>query len=228
MERICPTCLKPVTNPDPRKKFCSRPCFYKSRTGVPRMDLRKRVTKECAACGASFESGGRARHRGAVSFCSRRCAANARWRTGSTSNALSAVDAAYLAGLMDGEGSVMLYRRKKDAAGSALRIAIANTNMILIDWCLSKTGVGNVLTKLGANERHKTGYQWIANAQAAASVLVQIRPYLTIKAAQADLGIEFQRKMKIPADKVQKEWQQQWRERMCAMNARGPARTPPT
>ena len=60
------------------------------------------------------------------------------------------------------------------------------------------------------------------NSQAACSILEQVRPYLRIKAEQADLAMAFQRKLKVPAEKALKEWQEDWRWRMKGMNQRGP------
>jgi len=201
------------------RRFCSRQCWAKARFGIERPELRRRVTKTCAACGISYEAGGRSAHRGASTFCSRMCARAAHWRTGSKAKDLTIAQAAYLAGLIDGEGSIMLYRR---GVGAAMRVTVANTNRALLDWCAVTCGVGNIVAIRQRNAKHKPGGAWLVNSQAAASVLEQIRPYLVIKGEQADLAFAFQRKLKIPAEKAEKEWQEQWRQRMRGMNARGP------
>jgi hypothetical protein len=36
------------------------------------------------------------------------------------------------------------------------------------------------------------------------------------------MAIDFQRKLHIPAEKAQRDWQHQWRERMKSLNLRGP------
>lgn len=204
-----------------RRRHCSRQCWAASLVGVERPEIRKRRTLQCAACGQPFEVGGRAPHRGNASFCSRRCAANARWRTGSRANPLTQVQAAYLAGLIDGEGSIMLYRR---GDGSAMRLAITNTYRPVLEWCQATCGVGNIVDVKATHDaaKHKAQRIWLVNSQAAASVLEQIEPYLIIKKEQAQLAIEFQQKLKVPKEKADKEWQEQWRQRLRAMNARGP------
>ncbi len=204
-----------------KRRFCSRQCYYKSRVGLERPELRRRVIRQCAACGNSYEAGGRSGHDSASTFCSRRCAEAARWRTGSNAKSLSIAQAAYLAGLVDGEGSILLYKR---GTGSAMRLSVANTNLQLLQWCQTITGVGNIAGRKPINAaKHKASYLWLVNSQAGCSVLVQIRPYLVAKAKQADIAIEFQRRLKIPVYKANKEWQEEWRQRVCAMNARGPS-----
>lgn len=210
----CAQCGKPAS-----RKFCSRECFYRSRVGVPRPEMRKRRMLQCAACGTSVEVGGRAEHRGALAFCSRTCAAAARWRTGSKSSALTQVQSAYLAGLIDGEGSIILYRR---GSGSAMRLTITSTFRPVLEWCQSLCGVGNIVDVTSRNAKHKQQRCWLVNSQAAQSVLEQVEPYMIIKREQAQLAIEFQKRLKTPAEKAQKEWQEQWRQRLRAMNARGP------
>jgi|SRR3990172_5298428 len=201
-----------------RRRFCSRPCSAAGRRGIVYVG-HEPEGRNCAACGKTFVTGGRGRAKRDAEFCSRLCAANARWRTGSTANDLTIPQAAYMAGLIDGEGSIMIYRRGK---GAAMRVTVANTSRVLLDWCSETCGVGNIVTTKPKREQHKPGGMWLVNSQAAASLLQQIRPYLVIKAKQADLALDFQRKLKIPAEKAEKEWQEQWRRRMRGMNARGP------
>lgn len=107
-----------------------------------------------------------------------------------------------------------------------MRLTVANTFMPVLEWCASVTGVGNIVLKKSTNPNHKDGGTWMANSQAAASILVQIIPYLVIKKEQALLAIEFQAKLKVPADKAEKGWQEEWRHRMQAMNKRGPTALP--
>src|SRR6266581_4389907 len=108
-----------------RRRFCSRACWQKSRIGSERLDLRRRYRITCQACGREVEAGGRTGRDRQTKFCSRKCAFAARWRTGSKSKQLTIPQAAYLAGVIDGEGSIMLYGRRDSVA---MRVAIANTN----------------------------------------------------------------------------------------------------
>lgn len=143
---------------------------------------------------------------------------------------MSPTDAAYLAGLLDGEGSVMLYRRREAVA---LRIAIANTHRGVLQWVADVTGVGSVCNQYPAGPSvldgrefiRKASYGWHCNADAAESVLLQIRQFMQIKSAQADLGIATHAALRDPASKSDRTWQQKNLLAMKAMNGRGGAVT---
>jgi len=225
-EKKCPICLtmfcKTAGMGAKRwslKQYCGRVCYWRSRTGKIRPELYRRSARPCVACGAEFICGGRSGIRKDAKYCSRKCRGAARWRTGSHAKRFTIPQAAYLAGLIDGEGSIMLYRRGE---GSAMRLTIANTFKPVLEWCRAVSGVGNIVMTNRDNAKHKPGGTWLVNSQAACSILEQVRPYLRIKAEQADLAMAFQRKLKVPAEKALKEWQEQWRQRLCLMNRRGP------
>jgi hypothetical protein len=62
---------------------------------------------------------------------------------------------------------------------------------------------------------------WHCNADAAYSVLQQIRPFLKIKGEQADLAIETQERLRVPGLKADRSWQNEYRLRMKELNRRG-------
>jgi hypothetical protein len=47
-------------------------------------------------------------------------------------------------------------------------------------------------------------------------------PYLIIKREQADLALATQERLRHPAFKADRTWQEEWRQRMKQLNARGP------
>ncbi|NJO31400.1 MAG: hypothetical protein HC874_30470 [Richelia sp. SL_2_1] len=102
-------------------------------------------------------------------------------------NDLSIQDKAYLAGILDGEGNISLLKNR--SRNPRVRVQIANTDYRLIDWLISKTGVGNINTRPGT-EKHKTAYTWICNNELAILILQQIRDYLVIKQDRCDLAIK--------------------------------------
>ena len=210
----------------PGKKFCRREHYFESRKGVPRPEIRRRQTKVCEVCGSEYEVGGRTTHRKPADarFCSRECAQLARWRTGSVANRLSPTDAAYLAGMVDGEGSIFLYCRGR---GASMRLAVTNTNPAIHAWCIDRTGVGATISRRGNTDKHKATGIWACNSQAAESVIQQIEPYLVLKREQAQLALDFMRRLRIPADKANGEWQEAYRLRMVQLNKRGPAEVKP-
>lgn len=91
----------------------------------------------------------------------------------------------FLAGLFEGEGSIVLAcRHKKDS--SAVRISIANTVRPLLDRVIEITGVGLIQEKRHTNPNWATAYVWYVNGEAARSLLSIMRPWLIVKAARAD------------------------------------------
>lgn len=129
------------------------------------------------------------------------------------------VDAAYLAGFIDGEGSIMLVART--TGGAHLRVTIANTDRPILDWVADVTGVGQTYLQRDATEKHKAGYAWRVAGDGAESLLLQIRPFLRIKARQADLALEHHARLRDPALKSDQSWQQANLLRMKELNRRG-------
>ncbi len=130
-------------------------------------------------------------------------------------------EAAYLAGLWDGEGSIMLLSKRDTIA---VRISIVNTDRAMLDWIVQATGLSIVLRHRDADTArgHKATWQWGCNGDAALSVLRQIRPYLITKASHADLALATQERLRNPALKFDRNWQEESRQRMRQLNARGP------
>lgn len=181
------------------------------------------VYKICPVCGKSFPvcppgKKSRTYPGNKQVFCGNLCSGKARYRRGRECAMLTPVDAAYIAGFLDGEGSIMLYRRRDKAA---LRVGFANTDRPILEWISQVTACGSITFKRG-NEAHKHGYILQMNADAAASLLRQIRPYLHIKAKQADLAIAFQERMQDPALNSDRVWQYDYQAAMQSMNQRGP------
>ena len=98
-----------------------------------------------------------------------------------------ATDAAYLAGLIDGEGSISLV---KGQTRIHPRLEIYNTNRDVLDWVASVFG-GTVCSVGRAHLSHKPEYVWHCGPQHAQTVLEVCRPYLKIKGRQADIFTEF-------------------------------------
>lgn len=59
---------------------------------------------------------------------------------------LSATDAAYIAGLIDGEGSITLTRKHRNENRQPA-ITISNTERILLEFVLRVTGAGKITRK---------------------------------------------------------------------------------
>lgn len=103
---------------------------------------------------------------------------------------LSIADAAYIAGLIDGEGTITLSRRHAQDRRQ-LVVSIANTELPLLEFVLQQLGVGKITRKKIAAAHHTPSYSFaIANRQAL-SLLQQLQPYLrSHKRERAELVLE--------------------------------------
>lgn len=102
---------------------------------------------------------------------------------------LSEVDAAYLAGLIDADGTIGLYRKKRNGAPCyVLTLGISNTRNDLLAWVQRTTSAGFIVTQKRETATHKAAYQWLAHNRVAWSVLQQTMPYMRVKEDRAALA----------------------------------------
>lgn len=99
---------------------------------------------------------------------------------------MSEAELGYLAGLIDGEGTIGIYATQQ----AHLRLIIANSSYPLINWVRSRVG-GSLVEIPSRDLRHKDAWQVVLVQQRAAEVIRQCRPYLVAKAPQADLALDF-------------------------------------
>lgn len=180
------------------------------------------VMKVCTVCGKEFATcppGQTSRYLPPFEqqMCSDTCQRAGRYRRGAACNPLSPTDAAYIAGFLDGEGSIILYKRQP----VALRVSFANSNRAVLEWIHNACGAGHLTTRPGT-DMHKAGHLLLLNSDPACGLLEQVRPYLKIKGEQADVAIAFQQGVRIPARKADHAWQLEAREKVMALNHRGP------
>lgn len=93
----------------------------------------------------------------------------------------------YLAGFMDGEGSIMLVRNKKGSKLLYPRVCVTNTNRGILEK-IAETFGGRIKTHWNIpNPRWKTAYAWTTTSMEQTRwVLLCLRPYLILKRPQAD------------------------------------------
>jgi hypothetical protein len=103
---------------------------------------------------------------------------------------LSDIEAAYAAGKLDGEGSVVLTRNRKVRWPSP-QVSIASVDRELLDWLRKRLG-GSIVTKLPRSPNHSISYEWRLTDRRALQFLKLVRPYLVIqrKVNRADLLLE--------------------------------------
>lgn len=96
---------------------------------------------------------------------------------------LSIAEAAYIAGLFDGEGTVGYYRKRSSGCHVAT-LAIYNCDVRVMDWLRLHVPFGGVYRNKGV----VNGWQWQLNSKRQIQdFLIAIRPYMIIKADQVDL-----------------------------------------
>jgi hypothetical protein len=89
---------------------------------------------------------------------------------------LTKVQAAYIAGLMDGEGTITLSKRHRNEHRQ-LVISISNNEKCLLDYVISVAGVGVISKKSDARSKN-INYSYKVSNRQALELLSQINPYL--------------------------------------------------
>jgi hypothetical protein len=219
----CPQCGSSFERqPKETKKYCGVVCARAATVGHRPYNLSIPEERECAACGKVFLIGGRGRPRKRQRFCSNDCKCAGRYRRGASLEVLTETQAAYVAGLLDGEGSIMLLSRGENIQ---VKITVTNTHRGVLDWLSEVTGVGSVVVHRAGTSHHRPTWFWQTHSDPAASLLQQVRSYMIVKLAQADLAIEAQQRLRDPSLKAEHSWQHDYREKMQVLNKRGPQTT---
>lgn len=102
-------------------------------------------------------------------------------------------DIAYLAGLFDGEGCLIVRPKSKLASGNyniSYHLEIGMTDRRPIDWCKQVTGKGNVYYLPSKKSKWSDNYRWVVCSKQAASIVVLLLPFLKVKREQAVLFLE--------------------------------------
>lgn len=145
---------------------------------------------------------------------------------------LSETDAAYLAGLIDGEGCISVTRTATNAAAKGCRrgfayrssMAMNLTDLNLLTWAKEVTGVGKISPRKVSGNR-RSAWCWAVWSKEASALVQAIRPYLKLKGPQADNLIRFQDLMRSPGSNGLTDFEWEERERLYLyskkMNLRG-------
>ena len=105
---------------------------------------------------------------------------------------MTETEKAYIAGIIDGEGSIMLQRIHKNEYPSPC-VSIASTSLELLNWLKKTIGKGMIISKKNYNpEVHKDCYSYVLRRNDAIKLIDEICPYLVIdsKKKRAKLIIE--------------------------------------
>ncbi len=108
---------------------------------------------------------------------------------------MTETDLAYLAGFVDGEGTItiMRFRRtnRKHQIDYRPLLSISNTNREALEWVVSVTGVGSVQQSHRIRVGYKTNWKYTvvnSNAIVLAKILL---PYLKIKKLNAEILVRY-------------------------------------
>lgn len=108
--------------------------------------------------------------------------------------AFTKVDSAYAAGLLDGEGCILIWRLNAGRGVSpeyAMRVTIANTVKDMTTWLKERFG-GNVsFSPYVRSGKTRLMYYWNLSARQATRFLLTVQPYSVIKKKQIYLALEF-------------------------------------
>jgi hypothetical protein len=102
---------------------------------------------------------------------------------------LSPTQAAYIAGLVDGEGSITLTRKHRNE-NRHLGLTISSTERTMLEFALDATGVGKITNKARSKPHHTPSYAYAVYNRQALQLLAQIHPYLlSYKSGRSALAI---------------------------------------
>lgn len=153
-----------------------------------------------------------------------------------TRGKLDKIDAAYIAGFVDGEGCLSVYRKKPDkptwSEGYQIYLGISQNSDEVLYWIQDKLGgLGSIHTQKRYSDKHKEGHVLVARgAISVMKIVKEIEPYLIVKKEQAKLMIEFcEHVTKMTADKRRKyrgknippeeiEWRRRYFEKFKKLN----------
>jgi hypothetical protein len=141
---------------------------------------------------------------------------------------MSPTAAAYLAGFIDGEGTIGIIRarRRENKSGYRLQpyLSVANTDKPALEAIQAMCGNGRLVQQTNpVNANHKDGYSLRFSPNQIRHLLPQLQPYLLIKAKQAGYVLEFLSVNRGGRHLKPEEQQKtdELRESVRALNARG-------
>jgi hypothetical protein len=103
---------------------------------------------------------------------------------------LSEVDAAYIAGIVDGEGTITLTRTHRGENRRAV-VSISSTELPLLTYVRSVIGAGRITGKVRSREHHSPSFAYCITSRQALQLLAQVTPFLrTYKSARACMLLE--------------------------------------
>lgn len=104
------------------------------------------------------------------------------------------VEAAYIAGFFDGEGTCGSHLQQKRNCtyvnSYATSVAIVNTNRGILEWIQKTSGLGLIYNKPRAKAQHRPAYSLDMPEHHVVKFLKMVQPYVKLKARQVELVLE--------------------------------------
>ena len=105
-------------------------------------------------------------------------------------NKITSEEAAYIAGLIDGEGTISLSRKHR-VDNRQLVVSISNTERNLLNYVIETVGAGLITTKRTSRANHTPSFTYSISNRQSLDLLKQITPYLkSYKFGRATLVID--------------------------------------
>ena len=118
------------------------------------------------------------------------CTTAARTRKGVCIDMLSSTDAAHIAGLIDGEGTVTLTRKHRNE-NRQLCVSISSTEKPMLEFVKHSTGVGKITNKQTSKSTHSPSYTYAVYNRQALNLLQDVLPWLkSYKRERAELILQ--------------------------------------
>lgn len=105
-------------------------------------------------------------------------------------NRLSQCDAAYLAGIIDGEGTITLTRTHRGESRRPV-LSVSSTEYALLQYVQSAIGAGRISGKVRSRPHHSPSFAYVITGRQALTVLSQVAHFLrTYKLERARLLLD--------------------------------------
>jgi hypothetical protein len=142
---------------------------------------------------------------------------------------LSVSEAAYVAGIVDGEGTITLTRTHRGENRRPL-LSISSTESALLLYVQSVIGAGRITNKACARAHHTPSFTYVISNRQALAVLSQVAPYLrTYKSSRARLLLDEYASVTPRNGRYspeQRAARQQFEDRFFAISVRAPSIKP--
>jgi len=99
----------------------------------------------------------------------------------------------YLAGIIDGEGTINIYKGKRSRSEYNLRFYVVNTDKRMIEWLKANFGGLVYSRKSKEHPDWRKKWEWVLDKKQVDLILKDIIPFLQIKKEQANLALKFRK-----------------------------------